>query len=90
MELERLGADMLLADPHRVFVKGKTALKPADLVCPPALRPAAILLIGMLGANGDSRLRNIYSIKRGYENIAERLSELGAGVEMFTETALFQ
>jgi UDP-N-acetylglucosamine 1-carboxyvinyltransferase len=90
MELERLGADMLLADPHRVFVKGKTTLKPADLVCPPALRPAAILLIGMLGAKGDSRLRNIYSIKRGYENIAERLSELGAGVEMFTETALFQ
>ena len=56
-----------------------------DLVCPPALRPAAILLIGMLAAKGSSKLRNIYSIKRGYENIAERLQGLGAKVEVFNE-----
>lgn len=85
MELEKLGAHMLLADPHRVFVTGPTELKPADLVCPPALRPAAILLIGMLAAKGSSKLRNIYSIKRGYENIAERLQGLGAKVEVFNE-----
>ena len=85
MELEKLGAHMLLADPHRVFVTGPTELQPADLVCPPALRPAAILLIGMLAAKGASKLRNIYSIKRGYENIAERLEGLGAKVELFNE-----
>lgn len=85
MELEHLGAHMLLADPHRVFVTGPTELKPADLVCPPALRPAAILLIGMLAAPGSSKLHNIYSIKRGYENIAERLQGLGAKVEVFNE-----
>jgi UDP-N-acetylglucosamine 1-carboxyvinyltransferase len=85
MELEKLGAHMLLADPHRVFVTGPTKLEPADLVCPPALRPAAILLIGMLAASGHSKLHNIYSIKRGYEDIAERLQGLGAKVEIFTE-----
>ena len=89
MELEKLGAHLLLADPHRVFVKGPTPLLAADLVCPPALRPAAILLIGMLAAEGNSKLRNIYSIKRGYENIAERLQALHADVEVFTETPLF-
>lgn len=87
MELEKLGAKMLLADPHRIFITGPTALKAADLTCPPALRPAAILLIAMLAAQGTSKLRNIYSIKRGYENIAERLISLGAKVEPFTEIA---
>lgn len=85
MELEKLGASMLLADPHRVYVTGPSALKPADLVCPPALRPAAILLIGMLAAKGVSKLRNIYSIKRGYEKVAERLHDLGAKIEVFSE-----
>lgn len=85
MELEKLGAHMHLADPHRVFVTGPTVLQPADMVCPPALRPAAILLIGMLAAPGHSKLHNIYSIKRGYEDIAERLQGLGAKVEIFTE-----
>ncbi len=85
MELEKLGCHMLLADPHRVFVTGPTHLQPADLVCPPALRPAAILLIGMLAAPGHSKLHNIYSIKRGYEDIAERLQDLGAKVEIFEE-----
>ena len=86
-ELEKLGAEVLLADPHRVFITGPTTFKPADLTCPPALRPAAILLIAMLGAKGTSHLRNIYSIRRGYENLAERLASLGAHVTSFEEQA---
>lgn len=82
MELMKLGADMILADPHRVYVKGPTSLKPAEIVCPPALRPAAIILIGMLAAPGKSILRNIYSINRGYESLAKRLAYLGAGIKM--------
>jgi UDP-N-acetylglucosamine 1-carboxyvinyltransferase len=39
----------------------------------------------MLAASGHSKLHNIYSIKRGYEDIAERLQGLGAKVEIFTE-----
>jgi UDP-N-acetylglucosamine 1-carboxyvinyltransferase len=61
-ELDKLGADTILADPHRFYVNGKTELKSAEVVCPPALRPAAIILIGMLGAKGSSILRNVYSI----------------------------
>ncbi len=79
-ELNRLGAKVTLADPHRVFIEGPTPLKAAQVVCPPALRPAMIVLIAMLAAKGTSVLRNVYSINRGYEEIAERLNALGAKI----------
>jgi UDP-N-acetylglucosamine 1-carboxyvinyltransferase len=84
-ELDKLGAETVLADPHRIYITGPTALTGAELVCPPALRPATILLIGMLAARGDSILRNIYSINRGYEKLVERLTELGAKVDYLEE-----
>lgn len=85
MELEKLGAEIVLADPHRVFIQGPTTLRPAELVCPPALRPATILLIAMLGAPGKSILRNVYSINRGYEDLVEKLNSLGAKVRIFQD-----
>lgn len=84
-ELDKLGADTVLADPHRIYVNGPTALKAAELVCPPALRPATILLIAMLAAEGNSVLRNIYSINRGYEKLVERLVSMGARVSYLEE-----
>ena len=84
-ELDKLGADTVLADPHRIYVTGPTKLRPNELICPPALRPATILLIAMLGAKGSSVLRNIYSINRGYENLVERLTALGAEVSYLEE-----
>lgn len=85
MELEKLGADMILADQHRVFINGPTPLCAAQVVCPPALRPATIILIGMLAAKGTSMLRNVYSINRGYEDLANRLNLLGAKIKTFQE-----
>lgn len=84
-ELERLGAETVLADPHRIYITGPTSLKAAELICPPALRPATILLIAMLGASGRSVLRNIYSINRGYENLVARLASLGADIKYLDE-----
>lgn len=82
VELNRLGARIDLADPHRVFVRGGTKLKAAQVVCPPALRPAMIILIAMLASDGVSVLRNVYTIRRGYEEIAERLNTIGADIEV--------
>lgn len=79
-EIDKLGAETVLADPHRIFITGPTKLRANELICPPALRPATILLIGMLGAEGTSVLRNIYSINRGYENLVNRLRSLGAEI----------
>jgi len=80
-ELDRLGADTLLLDPHRIQIIGPSHLRGAELVCPPALRPATILLIAMLAAEGRSMLRNVYSINRGYEDLISRLKSIGADVE---------
>jgi UDP-N-acetylglucosamine 1-carboxyvinyltransferase len=80
-ELNKLGANVELLDPHRALVKGPTQLKAADIEAPPALRPATLLLIGMLAAQGESMLRNVYPISRGYENLHARLAGLGASVE---------
>jgi UDP-N-acetylglucosamine 1-carboxyvinyltransferase len=79
-ELNRLGADIKLLDPHRALVSGPQKLRGAQIVSPPALRPTAIILIAMLGAEGQSLLRNVYSIKRGYADIAERLNSIGAKI----------
>jgi UDP-N-acetylglucosamine 1-carboxyvinyltransferase len=80
-ELTKLGANIELVDPHRVYVKGPTKWKPADIVAPPALRPSVVVLLAMLAAPGQSILRDIYSINRGYEDFANRLNSLGAEIE---------
>jgi len=79
-EMTKVGMDIELADPHRLYINGPTKFKRADVVCPPALRPASLLLIGMLAAEGQSVLRNVYTINRGYEDIAARLNSLGAKI----------
>ncbi len=81
-ELNRLGADIKLLDPHRALVTGVKTLRGTQIVSPPALRPAAIILIAMLAAEGESLLRNVYSIKRGYADIAERLNSIGADIQI--------
>lgn len=81
LELAKLGANVELLDPHRVLIKGPTALHGADIQAPPALRPSTLILIGMLAAEGKSVLRDVYPINRGYENLHERLKALGADIE---------
>ncbi|HTE57284.1 MAG TPA: UDP-N-acetylglucosamine 1-carboxyvinyltransferase [Verrucomicrobiae bacterium] len=84
-EMRKLGANVTLADPHRAYIDGPTKFSAADVVCPPALRPAVLLLIGMLAADGISILRNVYSINRGYEDLAERLNSVGAHITVMHE-----
>jgi UDP-N-acetylglucosamine 1-carboxyvinyltransferase len=84
-DLSKLGARVHLLDPHRVRIEGPTRWSAAELVCPPALRPAVVLLLAMLAAKGTSVLRNVYVIHRGYEDLAERLNALGAKIETFRD-----
>lgn len=81
LELQKLGAEVLLLDPHRALIQGPTRLMANDLVCPPALRPGMAVLIAMLAANGKSTLRNAGMIERGYEELLERLQKVGARIE---------
>ncbi|EKE20709.1 MAG: hypothetical protein ACD_7C00503G0027 [uncultured bacterium] len=82
VDLNRLGAKITLLDPHRVYVEGPIEFKSAEMMSPPALRPAAIILVAMLAAKGMSTLRDVYSINRGYENLEERLQSVGAEIEL--------
>ena len=84
-EMKKIGVNIELADPHRIFIDGPTRWRAADVVAPAGLRPAVILLIGMLAAPGTSVLRNVYTINRGYEDLANRLNALGAHIEVVHE-----
>jgi UDP-N-acetylglucosamine 1-carboxyvinyltransferase len=85
IEMIKVGMNIELADPHRVYITGPTKFSKADVICPPALRPASLLLIGMLAAEGRSTLRNVYTINRGYEDIAARLNSIGANITVLHE-----
>ena len=83
-ELSNLNAKVELLDAHRVYIEGPTNWRPTELVAPQALRPAVVVLIGMLAAPGKSILRNVYTINRGYQDFAARLRHLGADIVPLT------
>ena len=84
-ELTKLNASIELVDPHRVYIKGPTKWKPADIIAPPALRPSVVIMLAMLAAPGVSTLRDVYSINRGYEDFANRLNTIGAEIDTLRE-----
>lgn len=84
-ELTKLNAKVEMIDPHRVYITGPTKWKPADIVAPPALRPSVVILLAMMATPGASILRDVYSINRGYEDLANRLNHLGARIEIVSE-----
>jgi UDP-N-acetylglucosamine 1-carboxyvinyltransferase len=82
LDLNKLGADLKLLDPHRLLITGPTRWRgDRHITCPPALRPAMCLLIASLAARGTTVLRDTYVINRGYEDLPQRLSGLGAKIE---------
>ncbi|MDQ6902348.1 MAG: UDP-N-acetylglucosamine 1-carboxyvinyltransferase [Bacteroidota bacterium] len=77
-----MGAHIVLCDPHRVVVIGlerKHALKGIQMSSPD-IRAGVALLIAALSAEGKSIIQNIEQIDRGYQNIDERLKNLGADI----------
>jgi UDP-N-acetylglucosamine 1-carboxyvinyltransferase len=86
LDLNKLGADLKLLDPHRLMVNGPTRWRgDRSITCPPALRPAMCLLLAALAARGTTVLRDTYVINRGYEDLPQRLTGLGAKVEARTQ-----
>ena len=84
-ELSNLNAKVELLDAHRIFITGPTNWRPAEMMAPPALRPAVVIMLAMLAAPGTSILRNVYSISRGYEDFSNRLRKLGADIEPLSD-----
>jgi UDP-N-acetylglucosamine 1-carboxyvinyltransferase len=78
--LERMGARLVLADPHRVVVVGPSQLYGTDLRSPD-IRAGMALLAATLCAKGQSVINNTEQIDRGYEELDTRLRALGAKIE---------
>lgn len=77
-----MGAQIILCDPHRATVIGnnqRTKLR-ASVMTSPDIRAGVALLIAALSAQGTSVIHNIEQIDRGYQNIDERLNQLGASI----------
>ena len=77
-----MGAHIVLCDPHRVVVIGlerKHNLRGIQMSSPD-IRAGVALLIAALSAEGKSIIQNIEQIDRGYQNIDERLKNLGAQI----------
>ncbi len=77
--LQSMGARLILCDPHRVVVSGRSRLWGQELVSPD-IRAGMALVIAALCAEGKSVIHNVQQIDRGYERIDERLVELGAKI----------
>ena len=77
-----MGAQIILCDPHRAVVVGHDHHKQlrAGRMTSPDIRAGIALLIAAMSANGTSRIDNIAQIDRGYENIENRLNQLGASI----------
>lgn len=83
-KLVSMGARLLLCDPHRVVVAGRSPLR-GGIVESPDIRAGMAMLLAALAAEGESVIRNIGQIDRGYERIDERLRALGARIEREVE-----
>ncbi len=79
-----MGAQIILCDPHRAVVIGKSELY-GQKVASPDIRAGMAMIIAALCANGVSYIHNIIQIDRGFENIDTRLRSLGAQIERVNE-----
>jgi UDP-N-acetylglucosamine 1-carboxyvinyltransferase len=79
-DLNKMGANIVLCDPHRVIINGPTKLTGRHLKSPD-IRAGLAFIIAALTAEGTSEIGNIYQIDRGYESIDTRLKLLGADIK---------
>ncbi|MCK4807172.1 MAG: UDP-N-acetylglucosamine 1-carboxyvinyltransferase, partial [Candidatus Aegiribacteria sp.] len=78
-KLVAMGAVIIQCDPHRVVVSGPSRLHGTDVISPD-IRAGMALLTAALCAEGTSIIRNVHQIERGYENLVDRLKNLGARI----------
>ncbi len=79
-ELNKMGAEIFIADPHRILVNGPRNLYGSQITNYD-IRTGASLFIAALIASGTSIVGPVYQLDRGYERLDERLRALGASVK---------
>ena len=79
-EINKMGAEIYFADPHRAIINGPSKLQGRELGSFDLRGGAALIMAGLI-AQGKTTIDNIYQIDRGYERIEERLQKLGADIK---------
>lgn len=82
-QLNKMGAKIIMADPHRVFIEGPTKFY-GQSISSPDLRAGITYVMAALIAEGTSKISNIHHIDRGYEKLEQRLSAVGADITRIT------
>ena len=77
--LQKMGANIVICDPHRALVTGPTKLYRAQSITPD-LRAGAALIVAALAAEGTSEIEHAELIDRGYMDIEQRLRSIGATI----------
>ena len=79
-ELQRMGADITMHG-RTAIIRGPARLHGGSITIPD-IRAGAALVIGALCADGETELREAWHIERGYEDMAGKLRQLGAEVDL--------
>jgi len=83
-KLVGMGAQIVLCDPHRCIVQGPTELS-GEYLESPDIRAGMALVLAALSAKGESIIRNISQIDRGYQKIDLKLRQIGADINRETD-----
>jgi len=78
--LNDMGASITV-EGRKIFIKGPSKLKGCDVVATD-LRAGACMVLAGLSANGITTISSIEHVLRGYENIIEKLSAVGAKISL--------
>jgi UDP-N-acetylglucosamine 1-carboxyvinyltransferase len=79
-QLSGMGADLFLADAHRIIVSGPTRLRGGRVLDSRDIRSGMSLIAAGLAADGQTRVQPLEIVERGYSQLVERLQGLGAKV----------
>jgi UDP-N-acetylglucosamine 1-carboxyvinyltransferase len=79
-QMSGMGADMFLADAHRIIVNGPTQLRGGRVLDSRDLRSGMSLIAAGLAAEGQTRVSPLETVERGYSQLVDRLLSLGAKV----------
>lgn len=80
-EFQKFGADVLLADPHRVLITGGNKLYSAEIEAPYIIRAVVSLMMAAMIAEGESTILNADAVHRGHPHFVENLRALGAEIK---------
>lgn len=78
-ELNKMGAEVFVADPHRILVTGPRSLSGAPITNYDIRTGAAMVIAGLV-ASGTTVVRPAFQLDRGYERLDQRLNDIGASI----------